>query len=60
MSKLIRIVGAILLIGVAAFCVFGFLASSEAPADSVGFYRTLYSLVGIASLGTAGWLCWRR
>lgn len=59
MTKLIRIAGAVLLIGVAAFCVFGFLAAAEAPSEIV-FFRVLYSVIGLASFGTAGWLAWPR
>jgi hypothetical protein len=60
MSKLVRLVGAVLLVGIAGFCVFGFLAAAEAPAEAVGSVRLLYAVVGVASLGVAGWLAWPR
>lgn len=59
MTKLIRIAGAVLLASIAAFCVFGFLAAAEVPAESIG-YRIFYSVVGLSSLCTAGWLTWRK
>lgn len=60
MTKLIRTVGAVLLVGVTAFCVFGFLAASEAPADSIVWFRLMYGVVGIVSVGTAVYLVWPR
>lgn len=59
MTKLIRMLGAVLLAGVAAFCVFGFLAAPEAGADA-GTYRLLYGVIGAVSIGTAGCLVWPR
>ena len=59
MSKLIRIVSAALLLGLVAFCVFGFLAAAEMP-DTAGLFQFLYGAIGLALLGTAGWLVWPR
>lgn len=59
MFKLVRLVAAILLVGVTAFCVFGFLAAPEAGTNA-GSFRLLYSAVGVVSLGGAGWLAWPR
>jgi hypothetical protein len=50
----LRIVGAVFLLCVVAFCGFGFLASFEMPdAPSV---RLIYTLFGLSSLLGAGWL----
>jgi hypothetical protein len=50
----LRIVGTVFLLAVAAFCVFGFLASFELPdAPSI---RVVYTLFGISSLWGAAWL----
>jgi hypothetical protein len=59
MSKLVRLVGAIVLVGVAAFCVYGFLSAPEAGAD-VGSVRLLYGAIGVVSVGGAAWLAWPR
>jgi hypothetical protein len=59
MSKLVRLVGAVLLLGVTAFCAYGFLSASEAGA-AAGSFRLLYCVVGIVSVGGAGWLAWPR
>ena len=49
-----RIVGAVFLLAVAAFCVFGFLATFEPPVT--GAVRVIYVVLGIVSLVGAGWL----
>ena len=59
MFILARIVGATVLIAVAAFCVFGFLAAGEVPADANSF-RLVYGAAGVVSVGTAVWLAWPR
>jgi hypothetical protein len=62
MSKVLQIVGAVLLFAVAAFCVFGFLAAAEAApvAAEVWSVRLMYGLVGLGAVGGAGWLAWPR
>ena len=59
MRQLWRIVVGVLLLLVAGFCVFGFLASSEAGSDAWCF-KTIYGVVGIGCLATAGWLFFRK
>jgi len=52
MLKFIQIMGAAALIGLAAFCTFGFLAAAEVP-DAVWYYRLLYGTIGLVSLTSA-------
>jgi hypothetical protein len=59
MSKLVRLVGAILLVGVTASCVYGFLSVPEAGAEASSV-RLLYGAVGVVSVGGAAWLAWPR
>jgi hypothetical protein len=59
MSKLVRLVGAVLLVGVTAFCVYGFLSAPEAGV-AAGSVRLLYGAVGVVSVGGAAWLAWPR
>jgi hypothetical protein len=59
MSRLVRAAGAVPLLGVVAFCVFGFLAAPEVP-EAAGFWRLVYSAVGAAALAGAGWMAWPR
>lgn len=56
MVKFASLVGGILLIGIVAFCTYGFLSAPEAPADMVWSFRLLYGIIGVASLVGAGWL----
>jgi hypothetical protein len=49
-----RIVGAVFLLAVTAFCVFGFLATFEPEGFAV--FRLIYGVVGIGSLIGAGGL----
>ncbi len=49
-----RVVGAVFLLAVTAFCVFGFLATFE-PADFVAI-RIVYCVIGVGSLTGAGCL----
>ena len=51
---LIKLLSALVLLAVAAFCGFGFLATFEPP-GSVGF-RIVYALIGLACLSCAIWL----
>ena len=65
MGKLIRmtiqVTGVVILIALAAFCVFGFLAAAEAPTEAVWSFRLLYGITGLGSLVGAGWLLtWLR
>ncbi len=59
MSTFIRLSAAVVLVAVAAFCVFGFLAAPEVGA-AAWVFQFLYGLIGVASLGGAGWLAWPR
>jgi hypothetical protein len=49
-----RVVGTVFLLAVAAFCIFGFLASFELAGVTV--FHIIYSAVGVASLISAGCL----
>ena len=57
MRKVVAGVGAILLLGMAAFCAFGFLAATEAGPDA-GWYRLLYGVLGMVTTGGAVGLAW--
>jgi uncharacterized membrane protein YccC len=59
MSKLLRSIGALVLIGVTVFSVYGFLAAPEAG-PAAGSVRLLYSTIALASACAAGWLAWPR
>lgn len=50
----IKLLSAIVLLFVTAFCAFGFLATFEPP-GSIGF-RIAYGVVGVLSLSAAAWL----
>ena len=58
MRMLVRAVVALFLLGVAAFCIFGFLATYEPP----GFpgWRLIYGAASLACLAGAGWVLARR
>ena len=60
MRQLWRIVVGVLLLLVAGFCVFGFLASFEPGADPSHLFKAAYGVVGIGCLAAAGWLFFRR
>jgi hypothetical protein len=60
MKQLVRIVVGILLLLVAGFCVFGFLASFEPGIDPWHLTKAAYGVVGIGSLAATGWLIFRR
>ncbi len=58
MKLLVAILGSMLLLAVAAFCVFGFLATFE-PTDNVTqfmAFRIGYSVIGIGCLVGVGFL----
>ena len=56
-----RAILAIILLGLAAFSVFGFLAAGEPGNEPVRLvWRIGYAALGLASLAGAGWLFWRR
>jgi hypothetical protein len=59
MSSVVRVVGAVLLAGVAAFCAFGFVAAAE-DAGAAPALRLLHGTAGAASLAGAAWLAWPR
>lgn len=58
MPMLARMLVALVLLAVAGFCVFGFLATFEPP----GFpsVRLVYGVVGCLCLAGAGWVVMRR
>jgi len=58
MWMLIRVVVALLLLGVTTFCIFGFLATYEPP----GFpaWRLIYGAAGLMCLAGVGWVLTRR
>jgi len=60
MRQLWRIVVGVLLLLVAGFCVFGFLASFEPGADPWHLTKAIYGVVGIGCLAVAGRLFFRR
>ena len=49
MKLLVAILGSLLLLAIAAFCAFGFMASFE-PTDNAWAFRIGYAVVGIACL----------
>ena len=58
MRMLIRAVVAFFLLGVAAFCIFGFLATYEPP----GFpgWRLIYGAASLTCVAGIGWVLTRR
>lgn len=50
----LRMLGAVVLFGVALFCCYGFLASSELGFPNV--FHVIYAAVGFVALGAVGWL----
>lgn len=54
MNRIIRIVIALVLLAVAAFCAFGFLATFEPPSHIP--LRVAYGCIGLACLAGASWL----
>ena len=58
MKLLVTILGSLLLLAVAAFCVFGFLATFE-PTDKTDqfmAFRIGYTVIGLGCVGGAGFL----
>ena len=57
MKFILRLLVSLPLMGVVAFCLFGFLATFEPmPVLQQWIWRGLYSIAGLASLLTIGWL----
>ena len=58
MKGLLFIIGSLLLLGVAAFCVFGFLATFEPTNNPAQFmaFRIGYSVIGLGCLVGMGFL----
>ena len=58
---ILKLIGAVFLLAVAGFCVFGFLASFEPllPTEQWAF-RGLYTVLGLACLAGAVRLAWPR
>jgi hypothetical protein len=55
MKLLVAIVGSLLLLAIAAFCVFGFLATFE-PTDNALAFRVGYTVIGLGCVVGAGFL----
>ena len=53
MKLLVAVAGSLLLLAVAAFCVFGFLATFE-PTDNTLAFRIGYAVIGLGCLVGAG------
>lgn len=51
---------ALILVALAAFCLFGFLASFEPGVKSAMMFRFVYAIAGIACLAGVGWIVLRR
>ena len=60
MSTLVHVLFALVLLAIAAFCVFGFMATFEPPADANKPLRVIYGLVGVGCLAGAAWLATPR
>ena len=58
LSTILRFVSAAILLCLAAFCVFGFLASFEYPGINRG--NIFYGSIGVSSLTLAGRLLFRK
>ena len=58
MPMLIRVVATLLLLFLAAFCIFGFLATYEPPGYPI--LRLIYGAASLACLAGAGWVLTRR
>ncbi len=56
MPLMVRVMLTVLLLGIAGYCVFGFLATLEPLNDSELAWRIGYGAVGIASLAGAVWI----
>jgi hypothetical protein len=51
--------GAVVLLLIASFCVFGFMAAGE-PGPNHIYYRVGYPVIGIACLVVAAVLLWKK
>jgi hypothetical protein len=60
MAKYVRILLALVLLGIAAFCGFGLLATFEPTDQNVIAFRIGYGAIGIASILGAVWLVWPK
>lgn len=58
MPTVARVMAALVLLGLAAFCAFGFLATYEPPGSPL--LRIMYGLVGALCLTGAGWILVRK
>jgi hypothetical protein len=58
MARLFYAFGAVLTGAAAAFCVFGFLAAGEAPAEAARVWHLMYSAAFVACVSAAGKLGW--
>ena len=58
---ILQVTGAVALLGIAGFCVFGFLASYELSSAAARLpWQIGYGTVGLIALGLAGWLVLAR
>jgi len=55
MKFLVAALGSLLLLAVAAFCVFGFLATFE-PTSNAMVFRIVYTVIGLGCLVGVGFL----
>lgn len=60
MPAIVRVLVAAVLVAVTAFCVFGYLATYEPPADANIPLRIIYAVIGVGCLALATWLAWPR
>lgn len=59
-ATMTRVLGSVLCLAVAGFCVFGFLASYEPmDAGTQAMWKTIYSVAGGAAIA-GGLACWLR
>ncbi len=60
MLRIVCLLVALFLLGLAGFCVFGFLASSEPGVRDVVAWRAGYAAAGVAAIIGAALLVWWR
>ena len=58
MSNVARIILAVLLLAVATFCLFGFIATFEPSDRNLLVWRIGYGTIALGSLVLAVWLLW--
>ena len=58
MSPVARILSALVLLAITAFTVYGFMATFEPPGFLI--WRIIYSVIGLLSLGAAGWMLFKK